>query len=342
MSNVSKEYLRDENNEIFSPIVNQNYIVSLNGKSFSSYIENKAELIFSSRKSNIPMSAISFKSVVLDTVEFDKYNMFKSSTGYVFKESGIYQINIRAKLAGLVGDTSKTRNVNIGFCINNKAADAYGKWMEQLYDRCSGSYSNIVEVNAGDSVQFQYYCDGSTANKIDDAELFITKLPKSNYNSSESLSVEKSNAKVEYLRNENNEIISPIVSSSSVYNDKGINYDKAYKNNIILISCFNASTGKMNPSQTINYNTSLSYEKVYTNFHDSNYIELVKNNGIPLYKTLKDGYYIIGVAARLYDAPGSQQDYVISIGQVTNYYPVCAGRATYRMGRKWIYMQILF
>lgn len=175
---VKQKYLRNENQDIISPITNLSQVIVDGGYQIeNSGMAGYSELVFCGKTDSKTISnQNTFTSYNIDTVQFDKYGCYKNGL-YVIPKNGWYSIYVTFRLENLVGVTSYSRNINLGICINKTPQDSMqnGRWVQQPFDRCGTSYSIFRQISKGDTVSFQYYVDGSIAKKILSSEIFIIK-----------------------------------------------------------------------------------------------------------------------------------------------------------------------
>ena len=329
---VKQKYLEDEENNVFSPVTYMGGVYKQDKGAVIDWMSQYSTLIFVGHSSNTTISAATtFTPYKIQTSDFDKFGKFSSTDGYIIPDNGWYSIYVRFQLESLVGASNLKRNIMLGYCINNNGSDGQwtSRWVQQEFDRCAVSHSNMIQLNKDDKISFQYYCDGSTSKKISASEIFIIKSEQ--YEISDEASLGGGNIKVQYLRDENNEIFSPVTDSSSLYFGTK-NYDETFGNCIRLAAMVHRSEGSMSSGNSADANKSINWSKKYSEYTNTNLLIKASDNGIPKYSVKQDGWYIIGITARFPDNPNVAQDVLLDVVVSGESNWVSASRSTYRMG----------
>lgn len=331
---VKQEYLKDENDNKFSPIGYINSVYSKGNPSFISSMAQYSELIFVGSSSDFSFkSSSSFSEILIQTPEFDKYSNFDNNLKkYIIPNDGWYTIYVRFKMVNLDGGANLGRNLHLGWCVNGNPTDSMtGRWVQQQYDRCAASYSNMITYKKGDEISFKYYCDGSTVKKVELADIFIIQENQFILSNMITQQEKMYKLKSKYLKNSNNEVISPITSTSSLYFDNK-NYNQVFGNCIRLGATIHREDGAVTSTKEVLSTTSVSWKKKYSEYINNTLLTKNSDLGFPQYTVKQDGWYIIGLSIRLPDFPNREQDMLLEIivNEIT--YWASAMRSTYRMG----------
>lgn len=338
---IKQKYLVDEDKNIFSPIASISTICPKEHSSVVSNLSQYSELIFAGKTIDKEITAaLSFTPYAIEISDFDKYNKFSSVLGkYYIPSYGYYSIYVRFKLRGISGNANLKRNIMLGVSQNGKSSDnGTSRWVQQEYDRCSASFSIELQCEEGDTIQFQYYCDGAINNKIEMSEIFIIKSEQYYIGDDESLG--GGTTKVEYLKDENGEIFSPITKSDSIYFkteyydgvSRPKNYNELFGNCVRLAATTHRRNGTLSSVTGVTYLNSINWEAIYSEYINDDLLTKISDNGIPRYVAKQNGWYIVGITGRLEDAPDNIMDSTYYVTLNNEQIVVSAQRTSYRMG----------
>lgn len=335
---AKQSFLKDESGEIFSPLVST---ASIYDKNLSQTLGGKldadlfwgSETIFYGDATSVSMNANSFNWVLPTNIHFDIYNGFVSGTGYVVPFDGLYEISVHMQYRGNSG--GKSSNF-CGYCVNKIAQDGIdlGVWQRQNYrlESCPTFQRYLV---AGDSIQFEYYVDGSSSRMIDYMSMTIKLIHKNNYQPAPTAG----NTNIKILKDENGEPFSPITNIDSCLLASNENIQEKYNRKTKLVAAVTYGVCELDTSVTDTINTKyFSSDNLVSHYENNRKIIMASGyETIPHFEIAKSGWYNVGVGCRVMDYMAESQDARIQIGYTTtsnakNVHFIWGGRMAYRYG----------
>lgn len=335
---AKQSFLKDESGEIFSPLVST---ASIYDKNLSQTLGGKldadlfwgSETIFYGDATSVSMNANSFNWVLPTNIHFDIYNGFVSGTGYVVPFDGLYEISVHMQYRN--NDGGKSSNF-CGYCVNKIAQDGInlGVWQRQNYrlESCPTFQRHLV---AGDSIQFEYYVDGSSSRMIDYMSMTIKLVHKNNYQPAPTAG----NTNIKILKDENGEPFSPITNINSCLLASNENIQEKYNKKTKLVAAVTYGICEFNTSVTDTINTKyFSSDNLVSHYENNRKIIMASGYGtIPHFEIAKSGWYNVGVGCRVMDYTDGSQDARIQVGYNTTagnkgVHFIWGGRMAYRYG----------
>lgn len=310
---VSMTYLKDNDGVYFSPVTSAESIFMPSGSTLQDELYDKSTLVFVGESTNFTMpTQTSFQLYPINTMKFDRFDFYNyNDKTYDIHYEGYYTISIRFHLQRLSGASNSERNIYVGFGKTNTTADnaTSGGWVYQKYDRGCYCWTSTVWLDYGDKIKFQYYCDGQNTYKIEEANISMI------YNSGlyDRIDNVSEQGGVKYLRDKDNNIVSPIIGGGSVYSQGKSLPMLLDSSSIHLAAYFLGTSGTMTSSTYANRDTSISWTKVQSNVFNELASYLGSWNNTPYFKILKAGWYIIGETCRFRDYSTGEVDNIISI-----------------------------
>lgn len=274
-----------------------------------------------------PSSASAFIQADIQQCTFGTSN-FQNNTfedcGLGARASGLYEVNIRFVADRLMGNYSK-REIAVGFCINKSASDGINlvHWGNQYYDRYACSFTRIVSLDSGSNLSFNYFSSNNTftlGTIYMGVKRINTEIDTSNADTAQSYLVQL---------NDNNKV-SPIISSDSIYNipntrvDAGISLTEMSKNYPSLILCTSSpvspntrtSTPEITFSSTKSFstvNSTITSGTLSFSYYNPEYISK-PSSPLQSYTIQKSGWYLVKLNGRFIDTAGTAADVLVIIG----------------------------
>ena len=350
MSSVYQKYLKDEEGNVFSPIAGLNTLVddnlnnNINQVEWQKEISDSSELVFVGTISNVSsLSVQKFGYICPSSVYFDEYSgTYNSDYGYSVTYSGWYEITTRIEMPNINGSSSI--ETWLGYCIDRNPFDSRrGLWkMQQWRNECTQTGVEYLDCNQ--SIQFGYYLDGAaTTTTISNAYMTIKRLRKGNAITEDGgfqiRNFGNSIVQGKYLKDEYNNVFSPITSAESCYYDSDNSIQDIMDRKTMLVACASYDTINF-PTSVVDTNNVTYFSSVSrsSRMPDTNLAQrITKSESMPRVIVSKSGMYRIGVEARTADFTNGSQDgrvqvETISPSGISTVHLMCGDRVTYRYG----------
>lgn len=335
---AKQSFLKDENGEIFSPLVST---ASIYDKNLSQTLGGKldddlfwgSETIFYGDATSVSMNANSFNWALPTNIHFDIYSGFVSGTGYVVPFDGLYEISVHMQYGNNGGGQSSNF---CGYCVNKIAKDGmnFGVWQRQNY-RLESCPTFQRYLAAGSSVQFAYYVDGSSSRRIDYMSMTIKLVHKNNYQPAPTAG----NTNIKILKDENGEPFSPITNIDSCLLASNENIQEKYNKKTKLVASITYQVCELDTGTQDTINTKyFSSDNLISHYTNNRKIIMASRyETIPHLEIAKSGWYNVGVGCRVMDYTAGSQDVRIQVGYTTTagnkgVHYIWGGRMAYRYG----------